>query len=67
MRKITVKVEGMMCPMCEKHVREALEKLPGVESAKASHTSGTATIKYTSLPDDGAIRAAVEEAGYKVI
>ncbi|MBQ6756059.1 MAG: cadmium-translocating P-type ATPase [Oscillospiraceae bacterium] len=62
-----IKVEGMMCPMCEKHVREALEKLPGVESAKASHTAGTATINYTSLPDDGAIRKAVEEAGYKVL
>ncbi|MBQ4426597.1 MAG: cadmium-translocating P-type ATPase [Oscillospiraceae bacterium] len=62
-----IKVEGMMCPMCEKHVREALEKLPGVESAKASHTAGTATIKYSSLPGDDAIRQAVEEAGYKVI
>lgn len=62
-----IKIEGMMCPMCEKHVREALEKLPGVESAKASHTAGTATINYTSLPDNGAIRKAVEEAGYKVL
>lgn len=62
-----IKVEGMMCPMCEKHVREALEKLPGVESAKASHTAGTATIKCSSLPGDDAIRQAVEEAGYKVI
>ncbi|MBQ2230653.1 MAG: heavy metal translocating P-type ATPase, partial [Oscillospiraceae bacterium] len=33
----TIKVNGMMCHHCEMHVKNALEKLPGVESAAANH------------------------------
>ncbi len=32
------KVDGMMCPHCEAHVKKALEELDGVVSATASHT-----------------------------
>ncbi len=34
----TFKVDGMMCPHCEAHVKKALEQLDGVTSATASHT-----------------------------
>ena len=33
----TILVNGMMCGHCESHVKKALEALPGVESAEASH------------------------------
>jgi Cu2+-exporting ATPase len=42
--KETVKIEGMMCMMCEKHVKEGLEGVKGIVSAEASHDAGTAVI-----------------------
>ena len=35
--KRTIKIEGMMCPHCEARVKKALEALPGVTEAVASH------------------------------
>ena len=59
----TVKIEGMMCQMCVKHVKRALEPLdPAVE---VSLENKCATLK-ADAPDD-AIRAAVTEAGYEVV
>ena len=64
--KKTIFVEGMMCPHCEAHTKKALEALDGVESAVASHTAGTAIVTLTADVADEALKAAVEDAGYKV-
>ena len=59
----TVKIEGMMCQNCVKHVKKALTPLdPQVE---VSLEEKCATVK--SDVDDGAIRAAVADAGYEVV
>ena len=63
----TMKIEGMMCPMCEAHTKKALEAIDGVESATASHTEGTAVVTLTKEVADEALTKAVTEAGYKVI
>ncbi len=62
---ITLKVEGMMCPKCEARVKKALEAVPGVESAAADRTAGTAVASGEAL-DAAVLKAAVEEAGYAV-
>ncbi len=62
----TIKIEGMMCPHCEAHVKKALEALDGVQSAEASHTAKQAVVTGENL-NDAAMKAAVEEAGYKVL
>ena len=54
-----------MCPKCEARVKKALEALTGVESAVADRVTGTAVVKGGNL-DPAALKAAVEEAGYKV-
>ena len=63
----TIKIEGLMCPMCEKHTKEALEKLDGVESAVASHTEGNAVVTLTKDVADDVLTKAVVDAGYKVV
>ena len=63
----TLKVEGMMCEHCEARVKKALEAVPGVESAVADHTAGTAVVTLSSPVPDEALRAAVEAQDYKVI
>ena len=65
MRK-TLHIEGMMCPHCEMRVKQALEDVPGVSEAAASHEKGTAAVTLSAQVDNDALRAAVEAQDYKV-
>ena len=65
--KKTLKVEGMMCEHCEARVKKALEAVPGVESAVADHTAGTAVVTLTAPVEDEVLRAAVEAQDYQVL
>ena len=65
METITLNVEGMMCPHCEARVKDALLKVSGVAGAEVSHEKGTAVV--TGAADAGALKKAVEDAGYKVL
>ena len=63
----TLNVEGMMCGHCEAHVKKALEALPEVEQATASHKAGTAVVTLKAEISDAALKKAVEDEGYTVI
>jgi len=63
----TIKVEGMMCGHCEAHVKEALEKIKGVEEATADHETGKVVLKLSKDVDDKKISDAVKKAGYTVV
>lgn len=59
----TVKIDGMMCMHCVKHVSDALKDLGA--DAEVSLEEGTAILKNTSLSDDQ-IKEAITNAGYEV-
>ena len=63
--KTTVNVEGMMCPMCEKHVKEAIEKNFDVEAVSASHEAKKVEITSAQPIDYDKVAAVIAEAGYK--
>ena len=63
----TLKVEGMMCEHCEARVKKALEAVPGVESAVASHKDGTAVVTLSQDVPYETLKKAVEDQDYKVI
>lgn len=63
----TFKVEGMMCPHCENHVKTALEKIPGVEKADPSHKDGTVKLTLSAPVEDSVVAQAVTDAGYKIL
>ena len=63
----TVKIEGMMCEMCEKHVKNALEKLDGVQSAEVSHEKGTAILTLTKEVSQEDVKKAIEDQDYRFI
>ncbi len=65
--EIVLKVEGMMCSHCEAHVKEALEKVKGVESATADHINDKVTIVLSKEVKREKLVKAIKEAGYKVI
>lgn len=67
MKKTVLKVDGMMCVMCKKHVEEALSKMPGVEKAEVDLEAKTATVESTgdiSREDFGKV---ITEAGYTLL
>ena len=62
----TLRITGMMCEHCEAAVQGALEKVPGVKTATASHEAGTAKVILDGEVGDGDLRKAVEAIGYIV-
>ena len=67
-----IKIEGMMCPHCEAHCKEELEKLDFVVSATPSHEKAEAVLeiddsKYDESTATDALKSAVEAAGYKMV
>ena len=65
--QITMKIEGMMCPNCEAHVKKALEGVAEVREAVVNHKDGTAIVTLDADAAPVTLKKAVEEQGYKVI
>ena len=65
MVKVIAKVEGMMCPMCEAHVNEAVRNAMAVKSVSSSHKAGE-TIVIAESVDEAQLRSVIESTGYKV-
>ena len=62
---VVLRVNGMTCGSCEKHVGEALATVPGVSEVTVSRRTSSATITWaTSVPDVNALIDAVLAAGY---
>ena len=61
----TYTVIGMTCEHCVASVTEEVGEVPGVEGVAVDLASGAVEVSGTDV-DDAAVRAAVEEAGYRV-
>ena len=61
----TLKITGMTCDSCAVHVKEALEKVPGVQSANVSYTKGSAKLAVETGTSPDALTAAVAGLGYR--
>ncbi len=64
---VELKVEGITCVNCVRHVKEALEKMPGVKNAEVSleNKSASVTLKKEGSASNGELIKAVREAGYE--
>jgi copper chaperone CopZ len=70
MTTTTLHVSGMTCGHCVNAVTEELTALDGVRSVDVELVAGgTSTVTVTSATplDDGAVVAAVDEAGYALV
>jgi len=61
-----LEIDGMMCPMCESHVNDAIRNNFKVKNVKSSHKTGLTQIQSDEMLDEELLRKAVEETGYKV-
>ena len=60
-----LKIAGMTCDSCAAHVKEALEKVPGVRSALVSYPQGMAQLALEPDTPLDALTAAVARLGYR--
>ena len=59
----TLNITGMTCDSCAAHVKEALEKVPGVRSAEVSYAKGSARLAIEAGTSPDALTAAVPRLG----
>ena len=65
MYKVTVKIDGMMCGMCEAHICDTLRKtFPEAKKIKASRKRGEATFVSEDAVDEEKLKKCVSDTGY---
>ena len=62
----SLEVTGMTCDHCASAVRAEISKLFGIARVDVDVATGAVLVAGDPLPDDTALRAAVEEAGYNL-
>lgn len=66
MQKIILKVEGMMCPMCEAHVNGAVREAYPRAKVSSSHKNAQTTVVGEGI-DPTRVKESIEKTGYKVL
>ena len=62
----TFTVVGMTCGHCVASVTEEVSELAGVTDVAVDLATGAVTVTSAAPLDEAAVRAAVEEAGYRL-
>ena len=66
MIETVVRIDGMMCGMCEAHICDAVRAKFPVKKVSASHSKGQAVILSQEPLDTEALRRTIGETGYDV-
>ncbi len=65
MIKTTVKIDGMMCGMCEAHVCDAIRKeVPSAKKVTASRSKKEASFLTDGAVNNESLKAAIDATGY---
>lgn len=62
---IALRISGMTCSNCVRHVAEALRSVPGVLDARVDLEAGRAEVTFTGAASPAALVAVVADAGYE--
>ena len=62
-----VKVDGMMCGMCEGHINDAIRSHFQVKKVSSSHSKGQTVIRSPEALDQTQLRQVIDATGYKVL
>ena len=66
MQQITLKIDGMMCGMCESHINESIRNNFSVKKVTSSHTKGeTVILTENDLDETGYKLLSVSKAPYE--
>lgn len=67
MNRITLKIDGMMCGMCESHVNDAVRQAFKVKKVTSSRTKGETIVLSEDNISEDELRKAVDATGYTVL
>lgn len=68
MIKTTVKIDGMMCGMCESHIADAIRNaFPEAKKVSASKSKGEASFLSDYGIDEEKVKETIEKTGYMFI
>lgn len=66
MDKVTVKIDGMMCGMCEAHINDTIRKVyPTAKNVASSRKKGETTFLLDGEADEAKLKAAIDDTGYE--
>ncbi|MBE5901838.1 MAG: ATPase P [Lachnospiraceae bacterium] len=67
MVKTALKIDGMMCGMCEAHINDVIRKVvPEARKVRSSHTKGECSFLSDVEPNADDIMSAIAATGYTV-
>lgn len=66
MIKTTLKIDGMMCGMCESHINDAIRNSFDVKKVNSSHTKGETVIVSREALDEDEIKSVIDKTGYEL-
>lgn len=67
MIKTVMKIDGMMCGMCESHINDAVRAAFDVKKVTSSHSKGETVIISENPIDEEKLTETVSKTGYKVL
>ena len=64
MLRITLKIDGMACGMCEAHINDAVRQNFRVKKVTSSYKKGETVILAEQAPEEERLRAVIDGTGY---
>lgn len=63
--KYTLKIDGMMCGMCEAHINDVIRNaFPDAKKVSSSHTKNRSTFEIDHEVNPDSLKKAIEDTGY---
>lgn len=67
MVKITLKIDGMACGMCESHINDTIRRTFDVKKVSSSHSKGITEIIAPNPLEEELLKKAIKETGYTLV
>ena len=68
MVETTVRIDGMMCGMCEAHMNDAIRRVfPDAKKVKSSHKKGETSFRTEAPVDEEILKNVVADTGYTFV
>lgn len=66
-KKMILRIDGMMCGMCESHINDAIRRALPVQKVTSSHTKGETVILSESDVSEEKLREVIDATGYRLL
>ena len=67
MQKITLKIDGMACGMCEAHINDVIRREFNIKKVSSSYKRGETILLADEIPDEDKLKKAIADTGYSLI